>query len=358
MRDHAAYISRRHFGSLDGVRCFAIVAVVWHHSQSTQVDFLARGFLGVDLFFVLSGYLIVTLLLRERDTKGAISLRQFYIRRSLRIFPLYYGVLLGLTLLYLWRPAASGASTFFAEWPIYLTYTSNWVHASTVGLAITWSLAAEEQFYVVWPMLERLLRRSVLWGVLAASLLANQAVNFGLLDDAWRAMTGTEPDLEILDATFTPILLGVVLAHTLHLPTGFARVRVCCGHRWASVTLLLALVLAVACSPGDISGLPRLTFQLLMTNWLASLVIREDHAMAGVLSWPPIVRLGVVSYGIYLLHNYGIAIADRLLGQVPALGFEGMRFIAGLFCSVVLAEISFRFYESWFLRLKQRFAHS
>jgi hypothetical protein len=95
MPDHATYLATRTFGCLDGLRALAIVAVVWHHAVPAGVGVAAldRGFLGVDLFFVVSGYLIVTLLLRERDRRGAIDLRAFYMRRLLRIVPLNYAVI-------------------------------------------------------------------------------------------------------------------------------------------------------------------------------------------------------------------------------------------------------------------------
>src|SRR5688500_8977594 len=99
---HDAFLRTRHFGSLDGVRCFSILAVVWHHTDHSWVGaaWAGRGFLGVDMFFVLSGFLIVTLILREKDRTGTISLKDFYVRRTLRIFPIYYGLLLVLAALY------------------------------------------------------------------------------------------------------------------------------------------------------------------------------------------------------------------------------------------------------------------
>ena len=99
-RSHAAFLARRNFRSLDGLRCLAIVTVVWHHAHGGYAALPAtrHGFLGVDLFFVISGFLITTLLLRERARTGAISLKNFYARRTLRIFPLYYFVLAALFL--------------------------------------------------------------------------------------------------------------------------------------------------------------------------------------------------------------------------------------------------------------------
>jgi peptidoglycan/LPS O-acetylase OafA/YrhL len=87
------------FGSLDGVRASCIFAVLWHHSPHppTAVPILGMGFLGVDMFFVVSGLLIVTVRLRERARAGSISLKNFYARRTLRIFPIYYMVVFGMT---------------------------------------------------------------------------------------------------------------------------------------------------------------------------------------------------------------------------------------------------------------------
>jgi peptidoglycan/LPS O-acetylase OafA/YrhL len=104
-RDFLAYRRRPEFLSLDGLRCLSILAVVWHHSLTAPASgrLLNLGFLGVDLFFVISGFLIVTLLLRERFLSGTISLEKFYLRRTLRIFPLYYGLILSMAGIYLTR---------------------------------------------------------------------------------------------------------------------------------------------------------------------------------------------------------------------------------------------------------------
>ncbi|MGB2610895.1 MAG: acyltransferase, partial [Isosphaeraceae bacterium] len=99
---HEQYLGTRTFASLNGVRGLCILSVLWHHAPGgLHALILERGFLGVDMFFVLSGFLIVTLLLRERDRTGSISLKKFYARRTLRIFPIYYLVLFTLLLFYL-----------------------------------------------------------------------------------------------------------------------------------------------------------------------------------------------------------------------------------------------------------------
>src|SRR5262249_21276718 len=206
---YAAFRSRAAFGSLDGLRAVSILAVVWQHAgrSGNAWQVLNAGFLGVDLFFVISGFLIVTLLLRERSLTGAISLQKFYIRRTLRIFPLYYAVILGMAAYYvtLSRHSPSGGR-FLSELPYYLTYTADFF---PVGFGIVWSLAAEEQFYVLWPSVEKWLPRYVV-PTLFILIAANQFINF----PAGKALisvagAGSWTELSIAQCTFTPILLGV-----------------------------------------------------------------------------------------------------------------------------------------------------
>src|SRR5579862_2132540 len=94
-RSYDAYRQARFFSSLDGLRCLSILAVIWHHTgiRTGGVHLAEAGYLGVDLFFAISGFLITTLLLREKEQCGQISLKAFYLRRSLRIFPLYYTII-------------------------------------------------------------------------------------------------------------------------------------------------------------------------------------------------------------------------------------------------------------------------
>src|SRR5687768_5068106 len=139
---------------LDGLRAVAVAGVVWHHSYSglDALPMMRHGFLGVDLFFVLSGFLITTLLLREQQRSGRISLRHFYMRRALRIFPLYYAVLIALTAYFAAAADSAQRARYFSELPYHAAYLSNWIDSETM-LSITWSLSTEEQFYLLWPLL-------------------------------------------------------------------------------------------------------------------------------------------------------------------------------------------------------------
>jgi peptidoglycan/LPS O-acetylase OafA/YrhL len=356
--EHAAYLRTKHFASLDGIRCFCILGVIWHHcSPPSGLHKLAyAGHLGVDMFFVLSGFLIVTLLLRERDRTGSINLKNFYIRRSLRIFPIYYLVLAAVTAAVLiFRPGTERAHAILADLPYLATYTANWVPITAVNLGIVWSLATEEQFYLVWPAVEKYLRPAAVLALLAVVIFVNQLINFRVLDPYFFRLFGTGYQvLWILRTTFTPIALGVLLAHLLHEPDTYARLYRWLGSPWSPLVTFAIFMSICEYISGDIAGTQRLSVQLGMMLLLASLVIREDHVARGFLTLPPIARIGVVSYGLYLYHPWGIHVVRE--------GFErlgirdvGAFYLASVLASVLIAEASFRLIESPLLRLKGRF---
>lgn len=355
---HGDYLSRRYFGSLDGLRAICILAVVWHHAVplgSFTLPMSNRGFLGVDMFFVISGFLIVTLLLRERARTGAISLKKFYIRRTLRIFPIYYALLAALSALYLLKTDARTAEMYWGELPYYLTYTSNWILGGI--LPFTWSLAAEEQFYLLWPPVERALKKLV-FPLLFLIIGLSQAVNFGLLDAQLEAWIGPHAtDLMIVHATFAPICFGVLLAHALHHPIGFARVARLLCHRAAAPLAGIVVLVCVNLPHEDISGWPRLAIQLSLTALLATLVMREDHALRRLFHIPFFKRIGVISYGMYLYHLFLSMAAEKVVHKLPeAIQTPVLTFLLATAATIVVAELSFRLFETPILRYKNRFS--
>ncbi|MFT4539652.1 MAG: peptidoglycan/LPS O-acetylase OafA/YrhL [Planctomycetota bacterium] len=353
---HEDFRGTHTFGALDGFRSLSILAVLWHHAHGgwSSMPLSERGYLGVDMFFVISGFLIVTLLLREREGTGQISLKKFYARRTLRIFPIYYGLIAAMALLlFVVRPNSPMSESFGSELPYLLSYTSNWIHVTSI-LAVTWSLAAEEQFYLVWPPLEKYGKRVVV-PALIVGIVISQLINYRALDPFLESNFGiVHDDFEILQATFSPILFGVVLAHFLHAPQTYARVvRTLC---WRGAPIFWSVLLAVVAgsSVTDISGTPRLVIQLTMTALLASCVAAERHTLRVPLSWTPLKRIGVVSYGMYLYHMFTLhgvrAALDRMGISSPELAFVGC-----LAATWVVAELSFRWFETPVLRLKHRF---
>jgi peptidoglycan/LPS O-acetylase OafA/YrhL len=136
---------------LDGLRGVAILSVLAFH-----LGLLPGGSLGVDIFFVLSGFLITTLLAEEWQSRGSIRLRAFYLRRGLRLLPAFLTLLVILTLSSLWIPSVEGARARRAEVIVAGCYIANWPALHQTGmptLGHTWSLSVEEQFYLLWPLL-------------------------------------------------------------------------------------------------------------------------------------------------------------------------------------------------------------
>jgi peptidoglycan/LPS O-acetylase OafA/YrhL len=140
---------------LDGLRGISILLVFIHHVYFTV---LPGGFLGVDIFFVLSGFLITSLLLREWDQFGSLNLKLFYIRRALRLMPALITLVLILSAYaFIFLDHLTAAKTYQGIW-LTLSYVSNWIYAFGLRsadnpLGITWSLAIEEQFYLLWPFI-------------------------------------------------------------------------------------------------------------------------------------------------------------------------------------------------------------
>jgi peptidoglycan/LPS O-acetylase OafA/YrhL len=340
--EYARYTNTKKFGSLD-----AILAVVWHHAGATVPGWqiTTRGFLGVDLFFIISGFLIVTLLLRERRRTNTISISNFYTRRFLRIFPPYYLMLLVVgTVVYL-KPGGNTSEAVKHDLPYALLYLSNLVPMYS-QLGITWSLSVEEQFYLVVPTIVKYSRRALPILLLLAYVLVSLPP-FGIF-----------PALRFprffMETTFGPILLGATLAYVLNEPRGFSCASWLVGWRPAPL-IALVLVLAVASySSEDISGWPRVVMHWGMLALVASCVVREATMLAPFLSLWPMRRIGVVSYGIYLYHLLVMHFVLKGLGVAGVThGFTA--FVGTALATWAVAELSYRFFETRFLALKARY---
>lgn len=352
-----AYQNRRYFGSLNGLRCFCILMVLWYHRlplvpEGTELPrILSRGFAGVDFFFVLSGYLITTLLLREEDRDGRFSLAGFYKRRILRIIPVYFLVV---TLVAVWWIGLRGQGEWWAYLPYYYAFLSNFLVGDIPMLAPTWSLSVEEQFYMIWPLLMLLLPalrwRGPLLLLLIVMIYATAAGDLPRLE----IYRGGVLDLHFPSFGYGALLLGALLALAMHHPRGFALLWRLLGRREAPLVLFGALCLAWQFLPETLLGWPSLLMHLLMAAILASITLREDHILAPLLRWRPVARIGVISYGLYLWHLFGLHLGVE---GARMLGFTGLTanwvtLPIYLISAVAIAELSFRYYESIFLRLR------
>jgi peptidoglycan/LPS O-acetylase OafA/YrhL len=344
---HDTFQHTRHFPSLDGLRALGVLAVIWHHVVNPSGPW---GFFGVSLFFGLSGFLITTLLLRERADVGYVSLGNFYMRRALRIFPLYYAVLAAYTVLVLVTEPRSGpGQQFFGHLPYFLTYTSNWFvdphPRSRVIFYFAWSLATEEQFYLLWPSVVRFGRRWQQPVVFMTLLL--------LIDQAAEWYSARTPasahvlPLRIATSVAAPICLGCLAAYATDRPGSFRPIAASLGRKWASLLLMFLLLPAVAL------GAPLLLTHLLLVLLVVSCCVQPAHLLSPLLANRMVRYIGSISYGMYLMHMLAFNATRRLLPvnwQSPA-----VTYIAVVMVTVLVAGVSFRTYERWFLGLKDRY---
>ena len=350
------FCQTENFGALNGVRAICCLVVVKEHAKwvVNWPKSLDYGFLGVDMFFTISGFLIVTLMIREREKSDSINVPAFYARRALRIFPVYYAVVFVVLFFYLaispWRP--NGWQYYSIAAPVLLIYMQDIIPTNIGSFFHTWSLAMEEQFYLLWPTVERFLPLPVRWLALVGVLGVSQAANFGLLDPLIAKTYGSAAHkLPLYQATFTPIALGVALAYVLHQPRSFTMLFRLLGARWSFVPFLIAAFLLLEFCPTDLAGWPRLGIHLIFALLLGSLVVRPDHYAMKVLSFPLLARIGAISYGMYVYHVFILEGLDRLhLELRPAL-----LFVIAALITIGVAEISFRYFETPLLRLRARF---
>lgn len=345
---YAAYKSRTRFGNLDGLRFICIAMVLWHHAPALDSDVLAlfgRGFFGVDFFFVLSGYLITTLLLRESEAKGQFSMRNFYIRRALRIIPVYFFVVTCVALYFI---GVKGETQYLSILPYYYLFLSNFLIEDIPLLGITWSLSVEEQYYLIWPLLLMLLPSRMLVPacvVLIGANVLNALGVFGIAAIPLGPLLIAPPT-----ATYAPIIMGSLAAVLLHQAHGFAWLKALAGWRGAAIVGFMALVALLQFSPADVRGLPNFAIHSVMTFILVALVVRERTALTPILANAAVARVGAVSYGIYLYHLIALDIVTRVSG-----GANPWVILIG-YCvvSYVLAELSFRTLEAYFQRFRPK----
>ena len=349
---HAAFRARRHFGSLDGLRALSVIAVIWHHTVGHDAALpllFANGAQGVTLFFAISGFLIVTLLLREHEGRGRIDLRAFYMRRALRIFPLYYAVLALYTLLVLAmeRHTAPGRE-FIDNLPSFITYTSNWfvVLEGRVIFYFAWSLATEEQFYLLWPWAQRYLEP-------ARALLLMLGVIVVVAGLQWfRPADAGAPGLgyHIVASVPLAICFGVVLAHLLHQPRSHHALRWLFG--WRGSSLVYAGLCLLLLGSGRA---PVVAIHLSMALLVGACVYREDHALAPLLGTRALVLVGSVSYGMYLMHMLVKNVVVKIFALAGLPQSHYLVFALTLAGTIAVALLSYRYFEAYFLRRKARY---
>lgn len=365
--------------ALDGVRGLAILIVVIHNASwvlglsawlplKLIADLTATGWVGVQLFFVLSGFLITSILLATRES--AHYLRNFYVRRVLRIFPLYYGFLILVFLVIgpLFASPEWKAAARENQWWLW-TFTSNWAGPLGHGVPYLphfWSLAVEEQFYLVWPFLVLLLTRRQLVAVCVAAILVTPVIRWGLRFEGLPAVAAYEFTAARWDA-----LAGGALLSLMSM-TDFGRAQL--GKHLAPLGLvsLVALVAIVLATKGFREGeiLVQVIGQslaVILCAWLVYVACAPSSALGNAtnkwLSAPWLRFLGKYSYAIYVFHVPIHQIASVYIGDAvngadtPWRLLRWALYVAGIGgVSILAAMASWRLLERPFLDLKDRFS--
>ncbi len=348
-----------HVPGLDGLRGLAVIGVLLFHANAR----LRGGYLGVDLFFVLSGFLITSILVAEHRAKGRIDLRTFWVRRARRLMPALLSLIPAIALYarYLAKPAelaslrgdALATLGYVANWRAVFAHRSYWdMFLAPSPLEHTWSLAIEEQFYVVWPLavagilvLARRGKRGVQWvcGVSLALALGSVAAMTVLYEggNTARVYLGT-------DTRGAAILLGGALA-----TSGLARAGDPQAPRPGRAQHLLdALGLAclafLAAAWWQLDGQDELLYRggfwatELAGLGLVLVAVRAPRGLvAGLLSLSPLRKMGEISYGVYLWHwPIYVVLTEERTGLLA-----GRLLLLRLALTLVVAALSYRYFE-------------
>jgi peptidoglycan/LPS O-acetylase OafA/YrhL len=363
-------ISLRHLPELDGIRGVAIVWVVFHNATDRVAGpahglsyllmlFAHTGWIGVQLFFALSGFLITAGLLATQHAPRYF--RDFYARRALRILPLYYAVLVALLVI---CPRFAAATPLQGEHqlPLWL-FTANLGQALPLGFAHFWSLSVEEQFYLLWPLVVGWLPPKRLLPACAAIALGALLVRAAMSvagADSWTIYSNTACRMDAL-------ALGGAGACLLYLSA--ARAWFVRHLRLLMTVTMLLFILGIPVthvySTTDFVG-QTLGYALLA---LCAAVFVTVIAVGGagrvthlrrLLAAAPLRSLGKYSYAIYVFHNllhrlWGDPWLVAHFGPQPAPAIVLAYALAVLFASYVLALCSYQLLEKHFLRLKRHF---
>jgi peptidoglycan/LPS O-acetylase OafA/YrhL len=342
--------------ALDGIRAIAVLLVLFYHLGNERALPFFPGPLGVLGFFVLSGFLITWLLLKEQEKTGSISLKGFYRRRALRIFPAFYVFwTLSVGSRLLWHgegqvPWSQAFSAFF--------YVSNYFHAifhpSPDFIIHTWSLSAEEQFYLLWPLAFLLFsrRRRLLISGLSLVIAAIWVHRLHLWITAHAAYYITYA----FDTRADALLVGCLLA--LILKEGLAQrfLSALCQPVWAPV--LTASLIGLSVFAGRRSVAFELTGgltiePLLVAILICQLVLQSESWLWQWLDSKPSTYLGRISYPLYLYHMLATHLAMRIAARFPALGTPFFVVLAVLI-AIAISACSYEIVEKPFLALKTK----
>jgi len=371
------------FPNLDALRFFSFFGVFLFHclrivfpylknSNPVLYDtfyFLFRnGNLGVNFFFVLSGFLITYLLLEEKSFSGTISLPKFYMRRILRIWPLFYlCVFVGFVVFPVLKTMAGGVANEPASIWYYLFFINNFdfirqwpATPDAVILVVLWSVAVEEQFYLGWPVIMKLINRKWL-------LVPFLIVIIGSLLFRWFHQSDSPHDYALRYfhsfSLIGDMAVGATLALLVNKRGAVYRLMYMMKPALASI-IYLAAILVTLFKQEIFAASEWMVFErLVLASLYGFIIVNQSIAAKPFFRFSrmkKISKLGTYTYGLYCWHFFVISIVVALSGKMK-LSLENWTLsitvtIFALLASIVLSITSYNYFESWFLRLKSKFA--
>jgi peptidoglycan/LPS O-acetylase OafA/YrhL len=357
--------------ALDGLRGIAILlvllchAVFENHPQSALLSKLIvvgrLSWSGVDLFFVLSGFLIGGILLDARDSPRYF--KTFYVRRAFRILPLYSIVLLIFSLRFLTSNGSAGPLGAFSPsslpWFSYVLFAQNfwmaWLGTFGVGaMAATWSLAVEEQFYLTVPLLIRKIQRSHLTAVLVSFIIAAPLLRTAL---HMFFENGNFASYVLMPCRADALSLGVLCAVLVRKASCW---KFLLAHRsalcWLTVFLFIGMIPLTFWGEGTSTPMVTIGYSWLAFFYAGCLLIAVTGANAAfqrIVCNRILIQLGGLAYCTYLLHLPLMEASRRLLGMIWSLSSQTAQLagtLLGVFLSLVVAKLSWTFFERPLLR--------
>jgi peptidoglycan/LPS O-acetylase OafA/YrhL len=346
--------------AMDGLRAIAVLYVMGFHSSGPIGNFIARGggWVGVDVFFVISGFLITSILLHEKAKNGFINFKSFYLRRMLRLMPAYYAFLACTAIVNPTHCTHIGAAVGIA-----IVYLSNydlvlgWNHVSGSGTDITWSLALEEQFYLLWPSVLNQLSKHLL-KITIGSIIACELWKVWLLTHgtSWAYLEAA------FDTKIDTLMFGALGAIVFFQPQSRAWLERFLSNKFISLALfilLLVFVRAIGHPSGSMSLVNQIIywdirlplFAALTSVLILSLCVKPQSPVASLLSRGMFTWIGKLSYSIYLWHGLSfLALMTILKFPLEKWQIE----IVGYVTAIGFAAVSYYLIEKPFLSIKSR----
>jgi peptidoglycan/LPS O-acetylase OafA/YrhL len=369
---------KTYFDNLDGLRFFCFLSVFLFHSFHTEIpsikesgvfefvkfNLFGNGFLGVNFFFVLSGFLITYLLIKEKKRNGQIHIINFWIRRVLRIWPLYFAcVFYGFVIFPYTKIMAGAQPNETANIWYYLGFISNFDYINkglpdSPGLGVLWSVAIEEQFYLVWPVILSFFAVRKFWIPLVI-ILAGSLV-FRAFNDVYKLH-----EMHTLSC-IGDMALGGIGAWLILEKNRFAE-KIRTVPRYAIVFMYIAFIFVFLFRDEYLlsSYWIRVFERLLISSIMLFIILEQCYAEKSFYkmgNFKTVSRLGLVTYGLYCIH---FIIISLIVGLSKKSGTNTstwqvvlMEPAVSLILTVIVSFISFKYFETPFLKLKERFDFS